>query len=402
MTIKMIRFVELELEDALDTKALRVITGRARQARAPYRTGSLPDRRSMRSPAFADVSSGANAPPQQAFRPEAPISADASTPQPNSSETGPTGSHRRLEIPSAQEGVRLDKALATLLPEHSRSEIAGWIKQGLVHVDGVSRKPGEAVTAGEQVDVRIPPPRSTHLIPEDLPLDIRYEDASIIVVAKPTGLTVHPGAGQKAGTLANALVHHFQQLPELMGADRPGIVHRLDKDTSGVMVVAKTDLAQRRLSAAFAERTVHKTYLAVVHGIPDDATGRIEGRIGRSPNHRTKMAIREDGRDAATEWRVLERFPRHALLACEPVTGRTHQLRVHLKSIDHPILGDPLYGRGRGHMGEAIAPRLMLHAWRLDVPHPDDGRRVQVEAPVDEDWRRALAELAALPPLRRR
>ena len=246
----------------------------------------------------------------------------------------------------------------------------------------------------------MPPPRPTHLVPQDLPLDVVFEDDAVVVVNKPSGLTVHPGAGQPDGTLANALAWHLKDLPELGGSDRPGIVHRLDKETSGILVVARTELAQRRLSAAFAERTVGKTYLATVHGIPRDAAGHIDAPIGRMPNHRTKMTVREGGRDAQTGWKVAEAMPRHALVRCHPRTGRTHQIRVHLKHLGHPIVGDGLYGMP-GHPGEDATARLMLHAHRLEFPHPTSGERVAFEAPLPPEYEATLAALRSLPPPRR-
>ena len=209
----------------------------------------------------------------------------------------------------------------------------------------------------------MPPPRPTDLTPQDLPLELLFEDDSILVVHKPTGLTVHPGAGQPDGTLANALAWHMKDLPELGGSDRPGIVHRLDKETSGVMVVARTEAAQRKLSAAFAERKIQKTYLACAHGHIADETGKINQPIGRAPRHRTKMAVNlEKGRPAFTAWRIERRLPRHTLVRCHPRTGRTHQIRVHMLHLGHPIVGDKTYGnhssRGRERGAAHAAPRV--------------------------------------------
>ncbi len=255
---------------------------------------------------------------------------------------------------------------------------------------------------GEDVVVWIPPPRPTHLVPQEIPLDLLHEDADILIVNKPTGLTVHPGAGQPDGTLANALAWHLRGLPELGGSDRPGIVHRLDKATSGVMVIARTEAAQRTLSQAFAERAVAKTYLACVHGRPSDERGDIDAAIGRAPQHRTKMAIRrEGGRDAFTAWRIERTLPRHTLVRCLPRTGRTHQIRVHLAHLGHPIVGDKTYGRPNAP-GEEHAPRLLLHAWRIGFRHPGTGESVSFEAPLPQDFQAALGALAALEPPRRR
>jgi 23S rRNA pseudouridine1911/1915/1917 synthase len=262
--------------------------------------------------------------------------------------------------------------------------VQGQILAGKAHVDG-----------GEAVVVLIPPPRKTDLVPQDLPLDLLFEDEALLIVNKPSGLTVHPGAGQRDGTLANALAFHMRNLPELGGSDRPGIVHRLDKDTSGVMVVAKTEAAMRALSAAFAERTVLKTYLACTHGQPRDATGQVDAPIGRKPNHRTKMAIREGGRASTTRWKVLERMPRHGLVRCQPRTGRTHQIRVHLQHLGHPVVGDRLYGRP-GQAGEELTTRLLLHAHHLDIPHPLTGERVAFDAPLPPEFERSLEGMRLL------
>ena len=306
-----------------------------------------------------------------------------------------------LRVGPEARGARLDRALADRFPDQSRSVVTGWIRDGRVRVDGVVRPGKTRLAGGETIVVGVPPPRPTHLVAQEIPLTILHEDAAMLVIDKPPGLTVHPGAGQRDGTLANALAWHLENLPKLGGEDRPGIVHRLDKETSGLIVVARTELAQRRLSAAFAERRVSKTYLACVHGLPADEGGEIDAPIGRSPHHRTKMTLREGGRAAFTSWAVRERLPRHALLACHPRTGRTHQIRVHLTSIGHPIVGDALYGR-KDAPGEDFAPRLLLHAFRLALPHPETGASVSFEAPLPADFATALAALRALDPPRRR
>lgn len=279
--------------------------------------------------------------------------------------------------------------------------IAGWIADGRVLVDGEARPGKTKVAGGEEVVIRVPPPRPLTVEPEAIDLDVLYEDEHLLVVDKPSGLTVHPGSGRPDGTLANALVHHVGPLPEVIGADRPGIVHRLDKDTSGAIVVAKNERVQRALSAAFAERAVQKTYLACVHGAPAEDEGVVELPIGRHPGDRKKMTIEgAASRPAKTRWAVERRLPRHTLLRCSPVTGRTHQIRVHLKSLRLPIVGDPIYGN-HGLPGEDRAPRLLLHAWRLAFTHPATHEEVSFEAPLPPDYAEALEALARLDPPRR-
>ena len=312
---------------------------------------------------------------------------------------GPQESLIALDLGAEHAGARLDRALADRLPQHSRTTLTRWIREGRVHVDGRPARPRDLVAGSEHVEVRVPPPRGTHLEPQELPLAILFQDEQIVVIDKPPGLTVHPGHGQPDGTLANALVHALRDLPTGTGSDRPGIVHRLDKDTSGVMVVARTDVAQTALARQFAERTVAKTYVAVVHREDIDAEGDIDLPIGRSRTHRTRMAVAEpgEGRAAFTTYEVLRRLPRHAVVACHPATGRTHQIRVHLRAIGHPIVGDPFYG-WPGAIGEGAAPRLLLHAWRLELDHPTSGERMTFEAPWPDDLRGAIEALAALRP----
>jgi 23S rRNA pseudouridine1911/1915/1917 synthase len=308
----------------------------------------------------------------------------------------------RLRLGPEAAGLRLDRALADRLPEHSRTVLAAWIREGRVRVDGAV-VPGRTRTGGgEAVTIEVPVPRPTTVEPEDVPLAILYEDEHLLAVDKPAGLTVHPGSGRQAGTLANALVHYIRGLPEAIGSDRPGIVHRLDKDTSGVLVVAKSDRVQRALSALFAGRAVDKTYAACVHGHPDADAGVIELRLGRSKTNRKKMAVQEaGGREAVTRWEVKRRLPRHTLLHCHPETGRTHQIRVHLKALHLPIVGDPIYGRRSG-AGEDRVERMLLHALRLAFRHPVTGEAVAFEAPLPPAFEGALDALAALEPPRRR
>jgi 23S rRNA pseudouridine1911/1915/1917 synthase len=299
-------------------------------------------------------------------------------------------------------GKRLDRALTDRFPGESRNVIQRWLAEDRVRVDGKALAPATKMAGGEAVEVRIPPPRPTHLVPADIPLSILFEDEHLVVIDKPAGLTVHPGSGNHDDTLANALVHRFQNLPEASGADRPGIVHRLDKDTSGVLVVARSDAVQRALSAAFAERRVAKEYLALVHGVPRKDEGSIDLPVGRCEVARTKMRIdTEGGRASRTDWKMERRLPRNALLRCLPLTGRTHQIRVHLMSIQHPVVGDTTYGP-RDWPWSALAPRLMLHAHRLAFEHPVTHAALQFEAPVPPAFTATIEALADLPPLYRR
>jgi 23S rRNA pseudouridine1911/1915/1917 synthase len=309
----------------------------------------------------------------------------------------PSPAPRTLVLPAEARDKRLDKALSEQFPEQSRTVVTAWIDEGRVLGDG-RKLPGKTkMSGGETVVVDMPGPVPTALVPEARELSVLFEDDALLVLDKPTGLTVHPGSGQKDGTLANALVHHLRNLPTLGGHDRPGIVHRLDKDTSGVMLIAKTEAAHRALSRAFAAREVHKEYVAVLHGRVAAERGRIELPIGRSTAGRTKMAVRaEGGRPAVTDYAVEERLALHTVVRCFPVTGRTHQLRVHWLSQDHPIVGDPVYG-WRSSPGDALAPRLCLHAHRITFAHPVTGVESVFEAPLPADIAATIAALRSGP-----
>jgi 23S rRNA pseudouridine1911/1915/1917 synthase len=229
---------------------------------------------------------------------------------------------------------------------------------------------------------------------EDIPLDILYEDPAILVLNKPAGLVVHPGAGNREGTLVNALLFHCAGLSVIGGEERPGIVHRLDKETSGCLLVAKSDAAHRALSAQFADRLVQKTYLALVEGVPRMPHGKIEASISRHAVHRQKMTVSERGRESVTQYRVLGSSLGKTLMECQPRTGRTHQIRVHLKHLGHPIVGDPLYGRRSGHL------RHFLHAWKISFTHPESGKPIGFCAPLPPDfpqWARDALEAAKRP-----
>jgi 23S rRNA pseudouridine1911/1915/1917 synthase len=303
----------------------------------------------------------------------------------------------RLTLPADCAGLRLDQALANLLPEFSRSRITQWIRAGRVTVDTHTAQPKTRVYGGEAITVS-PPVESAALAAtaESIALDILYEDAAILVIAKPAGLVVHPGSGNWNGTLLNALLAHA---PPQAGLPRAGIVHRLDKETSGLLVVAKTLQAQTNLTRQLQARTVKREYLALVHGAIARG-GQVDAPVGRHPTQRTRMAVVERGRPAVTHFEVLERFAQYAtLLRCRLETGRTHQIRVHLQSLAHPLVGDPVYGKSRR---SALAllnafKRQALHAERLAFQHPDSGELVAWQAPLPDDFAHLLAALRSDP-----
>jgi len=285
----------------------------------------------------------------------------------------------KLTVPAACAGLRLDQALAKLLPEYSRSRLAQWVRLGRATVNGRAVLPRQRVWGGEVVDIDpVPDAAAAAHRPEDIPLEAVFEDDTLLVVNKPAGLVVHPGSGNWQGTLLNALL---QRIPALAGIPRAGIVHRLDKDTSGLLVVAKTLTAQASLVRQLQARSVKREYLAVAHGrIARD--GRIESPIGRHPVKRTKMAVVARGRQAVTHYQVLERYSGASLLRCRLETGRTHQIRVHLSAQGHPLVGDPVYGKRSSGIP---FPRQALHAEQLALVHPKTGKTMewQVEPPAD-------------------
>jgi 23S rRNA pseudouridine1911/1915/1917 synthase len=292
-----------------------------------------------------------------------------------------------LTVESADSGNRLDHFLQSRLGSYSRARLQAWIKDGRVLVDGASAKASQTLRGGESIEVHPAEPPPLHAEPEDLPVKILYEDAAVLAIDKPAGLVVHAGAGNHSGTLVNRLVHRFQALSQVGGELRPGIVHRLDKETSGVLLVARTDAAHRNLAAQFGERSVEKTYLAMVQGSVRNDSGRITKPIARDPHHRTRMTAKlESGRAALTEYRVKERFGKFTFLEVRIGTGRTHQIRVHLASLGHPVAGDRLYGGAAG-------PRMFLHAWRIGFTSPATGDQVSVEAPLPPELEQWLATL---------
>jgi 23S rRNA pseudouridine1911/1915/1917 synthase len=310
-----------------------------------------------------------------------------------------SGTSLSVEVAPEREGERLDRFLASELPEHTRSALKRLIRDGRVAVDGtVAAKAGLALRPGARVDIELPDTAAGAPQPESIPLDVAHEDDDLIVVVKPAGLVVHPAHAVPSGTVVNALLGRGTPLAPAGGEQRPGIVHRLDRDTSGLLIVAKTDAAHRGLSRAFAERRVHKTYLALCWGHPRPAEGEIDRRIGRSRTNPTRMCAGGRGsREALSRYRTLETLPSFAWLEVQPVTGRTHQIRVHLASIRHPLVGDATYG-GQGWRGiqdplkrKALKTfdRLALHAAALRFEHPVSGRELSLRAALP-------GELAAL------
>lgn len=294
-----------------------------------------------------------------------------------------------LTIPSRCAGLRLDQALAQLLPEFSRSRLAAWVREQRVAVDGQPARARDKLYGGETIKVvPAPDPQATAFQPQPIPLEIVHEDADLIVVNKPAGLVVHPGSGNWEGTLLNALLQHASQLAAL---PRAGIVHRLDKETSGLLVVAKTLAAQTDLVRQLQARTVRREYLAVVHGQVARG-GTVNAPIGRHPTRRTQMAVIARGRASVTHYEVIERFANATLLRCRLETGRTHQIRVHLASIKHPLLGDPVYGR-KGPPLLVPFKRQALHADRLELVHPATHEIAGWTAPAPEDFQQLLTAL---------
>ncbi len=300
----------------------------------------------------------------------------------------------RYDVGAEAVGERLDRWLSRACPDLSRARIQQLIKSGHVLLNGASSKAHHPVAEGDIIILEIPETQPTEVRPEAIPLDILHEDADVLVLNKEHGIIVHPAAGHETGTLVNALLHHCGELASLGGEKRPGIVHRLDKDTSGVMVVAKTERALRDLSRQFKERTIRKVYSALVRGHPVPETGDIDTLIGRNPHNRKKMSARvERGKRAYTRYRTVEVFEDAALLEVVIETGRTHQIRVHMAHLGHPILGDREYGRARVLADNLHVERQMLHAAQLTFHHPATGQPVEFNAPLPADMRDLIRHL---------
>ncbi|MEC9487973.1 MAG: RluA family pseudouridine synthase [Halanaerobium sp.] len=295
-----------------------------------------------------------------------------------------------IQVEEGIKDIRLDKYLADKIPGLSRSYLQTLIKDGQVLVGGEEQKPSYRVSTGEEVKVTIPPPKEMELEPEQMELDILYEDEDLIVINKKPGLVVHPAPGNYDSTLVNALLYHCDDLSGIGGVQRPGIVHRLDKDTTGVIVVAKNDHTHRALRKQFKTREVEKKYLAVVHGYLTHKRGKIVAPIGRDPNDRKKMAVSKDGREAISIYQVVEELAGYSNLEIEIKTGRTHQIRVHLSYLNHPVVGDKKYS---SHPVPPGINRQLLHAWKLSLRHPGTGRLLTIEAPIPGDMEGFLKEM---------
>ena len=308
------------------------------------------------------------------------------------------GGRRGTELFVVREGEggqRLDRFLGGRIEGMSRAGLQRLIAAGLARLNGEDVKAHHRVRAGDRVELSIPPPREADVRPEEIPLDVLFEDDDIIVINKRPGMIVHPAGRIVSGTLVNALLARCRDLSGVGGALKPGIVHRLDRGTSGCLVAAKNDEAHLALSDQFARRKVRKEYLALVHGSPESDSGKLTGPIGRHPVRRRKMTVRPaGGRDAETAYEVIERFEGVTFVRLFPKTGRTHQIRVHMAHSGHPLLGDAVYGGGRERrFAGPKAPRPMLHAWRLSFAHPRTGEALRFEAPLPEDFTAMLGSL---------
>ena len=309
------------------------------------------------------------------------------------------GQRLELRLPAEAAGWRLDRALAAAIPTVARTQLKRLVAAGEVEIDGeAARDPARKMRGGERALLRLPAPEAAEAKAEDIPLVIVFEDEHLLVVDKPAGLVVHPAAGNLDGTLVNALLYHCAgRLSGIGGVARPGIVHRIDKDTSGLLVVAKTDPAHVALAAQFKRHSTERRYLAVVAGLPAPPMGRIETNLARSAANRQKVAVVEppEGRRAVTHYRLLQAFPKGALVECRLETGRTHQVRVHMAHIGHPLIGDPAYGRGRlGDLCRGLGfHRQALHAAMIGFEHPLTGQSMRFESPLPADIQQLLIAL---------
>ena len=297
-------------------------------------------------------------------------------------------------VSEEEQDLRIDRYLSEKMENRSRSFVQKLLKDGKVSISGKSVKPSYKVQAGDVIEAKVPEPEELEILPEDIPLDILYEDADILIVNKPKGMVVHPSAGHYTHTLVNAVMFHCKdQLSGINGVLRPGIVHRIDMDTTGALVVCKNDASHQKLAEQLAMHAITRKYRALVHGNLKEDTGTVTGAIGRHPTDRKKMAINErNGKPAVTHYRVLERFGNYTYIECELETGRTHQIRVHMASVGHPLVGDAVYGPKK-----CPIPKLQgqtLHAMVLGFTHPGTGEYLEVTAPLPEYFEKLLSELS--------
>ena len=306
---------------------------------------------------------------------------------------------RDTTVGEAQHGLRLDRALGELFSDYSRNFLANLVTDGRVRIDGTpATKHSQRVEADQSLEIDVPDAAPSGIASQEIPLTVLHEDADVVVIDKPAGLVVHPAAGHADGTLVNALLFHVKDLSGVGGEIRPGIVHRLDKDTSGVMIIAKHDAAHRKLTEAWNTERVRKEYVALVYGTPSNDRGTIEAPIGRDPRDRKRMAVVAGGRAAITDYEVAERLRYVSLVRCRLRTGRTHQIRVHMKHLGHPIVGDPVYSgpQWRGIPDKKVQKllssleRQMLHAARITFAHPSSGTSMTFEAPLPEDFAKVI------------
>ena len=315
---------------------------------------------------------------------------------------GPVSALRDATVGEPQHGLRLDRALGELFSEYSRNFLANLVTEGHVRIDGTpATKPSQRVETGQRLEIAVPDAVPSGISSQDLPLTVLYEDADVVVIDKPAGLVVHPAAGHPDQTLVNALLFHVKDLSGVGGEIRPGIVHRLDKDTSGVMIIAKHDDAHRKLSADWNTDRVRKEYIALVYGSPSSERGTVDAPIGRDPRDRKRMAVVASGRAAITDYELAERLRYVSLIRCRLRTGRTHQIRVHMKHLGHPIVGDPLYSgpQWRGIPDKRVQKllsslgRQMLHAAKITFAHPATGTSMTFVAPLPGDFANVIDAL---------
>lgn len=315
----------------------------------------------------------------------------------------PVGDEETWTVREEEAGERLDRHVAARL-DLPRNRVQRWIREAYVSVGGAPARPSHPIAAGDVVHCRVPPAAETELTPEPGELSVLYEDADLVALDKPAGLTVHPGAGRRTGTLVHRLLEHYPDLAAIGSPERPGIVHRLDKDTSGVLLVARSDRAYRALSRAFAERRIEKRYLGIVWGDPGPDERLLDFPVGRHPTRRKEMTVRPDGRPARSRLRRRATAGPVSLVEVALETGRTHQIRVHLKHARHPLVGDPVYGEARWKEAPRDQqrvlrefPRPALHAWRLTLTHPTRGELLRLEAPPANDLRQLWERVAGAP-----